>query len=45
MSGRRKIRVLYVVAMPVRWLAFEWLCQERGGGEDDAGRTGEVIRT
>jgi glycosyltransferase involved in cell wall biosynthesis len=28
MNGGRKIRVLHVVAMQVRWLAFEWLCQE-----------------
>ena len=28
MSDGRKIRVLHVVAMQVRWLTFEWLCQE-----------------
>src|SRR6202023_3698945 len=28
-SGGRQLRVLHVVAMQVRWLCFEWLCEER----------------
>jgi glycosyltransferase involved in cell wall biosynthesis len=28
MSGGRQLRVLHVVAMQVRWLCFEWLCEE-----------------